>query len=75
MRKATYTVAVSTEFARKHVQEKMDAIDNIMSGILKRSMKGGIVLEKHTLEEKKAPEKDYAKEAKEALGLDIIVED
>ena len=75
VRKATYTVAVSTEFARKHVQEKMDAIDNIMSGILKRSMKGGIVLEKHTLEEKKAPEKDYAKEAKEALGLDIIVED
>lgn len=75
VRKATYTIAVSTEFARKHVQEKMDAIDNIMSGILKRSMKGGIVLEKHTLEEKKAPEKDYAKEAKEALGLDIIVED
>ena len=33
VRKATYTVAVSTEFARKHVQEKMDAIDNIMSGL------------------------------------------
>jgi DNA polymerase-3 subunit gamma/tau len=75
VRKATYTIAVSTEFARKHVQEKIDTIDNIMSGILKRSMKGGIVLERNITEEKKAPEKDYAKEAKEALGLDIIVED
>ena len=75
VRKGTYTIAVSTEFARKHVQEKMDAIDSIMSGILKRPVRGGIVLEKHTLEDKKAPEKDYAKEAKDALGLDIIVED
>ncbi len=75
VRKGTYTIAVSTEFARKHVQEKIAAIDNIMSGILKRPVKGGIVLEKHIAEENKAPEKDYAKEAKEALGLDIIVED
>ena len=75
VRKATYTIAVSTEFARKHVQEKIDTIDNIMSGILKRPVKGGIVLEKHTAEEKKVREKDYAKEAKDALGLDIIVED
>lgn len=75
VRKGTYTIAVATEFARKHVQEKIETIDSIMSGILKRPVKGGIVLEKHTLEEKKAPEKDYAREAKEALGLDIIVED
>lgn len=76
VRKSTYTIAVTTEFARKHVQEKMDTIDSIMSSILKRPMKGGIVLEKHMIrEEKPEPEKDYAKEVKDTLGLDIIVED
>ncbi len=75
VRKGTYTIAVTTEFARKHVQEKIVTIDNIMSSILKRPVRGGIVLEKHTVKEEIRPEKDYAKEAKEALGLDIIVED
>jgi len=75
VRKATYTIAVSTEFARKHVQEKIETIDSIMSGILKRSVKGGIVLEKQLEKEKTEPEKDYVREAKDALGLDIIVED
>ena len=75
VRKGTYTIAVTTEFARKHVQEKIVTIDNIMSSILKRPVRGGIVLEKHTVKEEIRPEKDYAKEAKEAFGLDIIVED
>ena len=75
VRKGTYTIAVSTEFARKHVQEKIGTIDSIMSGILKRPVRGGIVLEKHSEKEKTEPEKDYVREAKDALGLDIIVED
>ena len=75
VRKGTYTIAVSTEFARKHVQEKISTIDSIMSGILKRPVRGGIVLEKHSEKEKTEPEKDYVREAKDALGLDIIVED
>ena len=75
VRKGTYTIAVSTEFARKHVQEKISNIDSIMSGILKRPVRGGIVLEKHSEKEKTEPEKDYVREAKDALGLDIIVED
>ena len=75
VRKGTYTIAVSTEFARKHVQEKINTIDSIMSGILKRPVRGGIVLEKHSEKEKTEPEKDYVREAKDALGLDIIVED
>jgi DNA polymerase-3 subunit gamma/tau len=75
VRKGTYTIAVSTEFARKHVQEKIGTIDSIMSGILKRPVRGGIVLEKHSENEKTEPEKDYVREAKDALGLDIIVED
>ena len=75
VRKGTYTIAVSTEFARKHVQEKISTIDSIMSGILKRPVRGGIVLEKHSEKEKTEPEKDYIREAKDALGLDIIVED
>jgi DNA polymerase-3 subunit gamma/tau len=75
VRKGTYTIAVSTEFARKHVQEKIGTIDSIMSGILKRPVRGGIVLEKHSEKEKMEPEKDYVREAKDALGLDIIVED
>ncbi len=75
VRKGTYTIAVSTEFARKHVQEKIETIDSIMSGILKRPVRGGIVLEKHMEKEKTEPEKDYVREAKDALGLDIIVED
>ena len=75
VRKGTYTIAVSTEFARKHVQEKIGTIDSIMSGILKRPVIGGIVLEKHSEKEKTEPEKDYVREAKDALGLDIIVED
>ena len=75
VRRATYTVAVATDFAKRHVQEKMNIIDSIMSSILKRPMRGGIIVEKHTVEKEKAPEPDYAKEAKEALGLDIIVED
>lgn len=75
VRKGTYTIAVSTEFARKHVQEKISTIDSIMSGILKRPVRGGIVLEKHSEKEKTEPEKDYVREVKDALGLDIIVED
>ncbi len=75
VRKGTYTIAVSTEFARKHVQEKISTIDSIMSGILKRPVRGGIVLEKHSEKKKTEPEKDYVREAKDALGLDIIVED
>ena len=75
VRKGTYTIAVSTEFARKHVQEKISTIDSIMSGILKRPVRGGRVLETHSEKEKTEPEKDYVREAKDALGLDIIVED
>ncbi|MBP3758983.1 MAG: DNA polymerase III subunit gamma/tau, partial [Firmicutes bacterium] len=75
VRKGTYTIAVSTEFARKHVQEKIGTIDSIMSDILKRPVRGGIVLEKHSEKKKTEPEKDYVREAKDALGLDIIVED
>ncbi len=76
LRQSTYTISVSTDFARKHVQEKMDTIDKIVSSILRRSMKGGIVVEKHT-EVKAEPkaDRDLVKEAKDLLGLDIIVED
>ena len=75
VRQATYTVSVSTDFARKHVQEKMDIMDKIMSSILKRPMQGGIVVEKYVSGASKASEPDYAKEVKDALGLDIIVEE
>ena len=75
VRRATYTVAVATEFAKRHVQEKMNVMDSIMTAILKRPMRGGIVVEKHAPEKEKGPEPDYAKEAKDALGLEIIVED
>ena len=75
VRQGTYTISVSTDFARKHVQEKMDTIDKIMSSVLRRPMKGGIVVEKHKEFTEKKPETDYVREAKEILGLDIIVED
>ena len=75
VRQATYTIAVATDFAKRHVQEKIDLIDKIMTSILKRPMKGGIVVEKAQAVTENKPEPDYAKEAKEALGLDIIVED
>ena len=75
VRQATYTIAVSTDFAKRHVQEKMDTIDSIMSSILKRPMRGGIVVEKPNQVRETSSEPDYAREAKEALGLDIIVED
>ena len=75
VRQGTYTISVSTDFARKHVQEKMDTIDKIMSSVLRRPMRGGIVVEKHKEFTEKRPETDYVREAKEVLGLDIIVEE
>ena len=75
IRQGTYIISVATDFARKHVQEKMDTIDKIVSSILKRPMKGGIVVEKHREFVEIKPETDYVREAKEVLGLDIIVED
>ncbi|MCR4709652.1 MAG: DNA polymerase III subunit gamma/tau [Clostridiales bacterium] len=75
LRQNTYTVAVSTDFARKHVQEKMDTMDKIMTIILKRPLKGSVIVEKNTENTVKRSEPDYAREVKDALGLDIIVED
>ena len=76
LRQSTYTIAVATEFAKRHVQEKMDTVDRIMSSVLKRPMRGGIVVDKQKTEQiEMKTEPDYAKEAKDLLGLDIIVED
>ena len=75
LRQNTYTVTVSTDFARKHVQEKMDTMDKIMTIILKRPLKGSVIVEKNTENTVKRSEPDYAREVKDALGLDIIVED
>ena len=75
VRQASYTIAVNTEFARKHVQEKMDTIDKIMSSVLKRSMRGAVKVESAKDKTEKEPETDYVKEVKDKLGLDIIVED
>ncbi len=75
VRQGTYTISVATDFARKHVQEKMDTIDKIMGSILKRPMRGGIVVEKHKEYVEKKPETDYVREVRDVLGLDIIVED
>ena len=75
VRQGTYTISVTTDFAKKHVQEKINTIDKIMSSVLKRPMRGGIVIEKYTDNKEKDQEPDYAKEVKDALGLDIIVEE
>ena len=53
----------------------MDTMDKIMTIILKRPLKGSVIVEKNTENTVKRSEPDYAREVKDALGLDIIVED
>ena len=76
LRQNTYTIAVATEFAAKYVREKLDTIDKIVSSVLKRSLRGSVVVE--SLEEVKKeqePGTDYAKEIRDAIGIDIKLED
>ena len=76
LRQNTYTIAVSTEFAAKYVREKLDTIDKIISSVLKRSVRGSVIVEDpEEIAEEKAPALDFAKEIKDAIGIDIKLED
>lgn len=76
LRQNTYTVSVATEFAAKYVREKLDTIDKIISSVLKRSVRGSVVVEDpEDIVEESAPSQDYAKEIRDAIGIDIKLED
>ena len=76
LRQNTYTIAVATEFAATFVREKLDTIDKIFSSVLKRSVKGSVVVETfEEFTEESTADTDYAKEIRDAIGIDIKLED
>ena len=76
LRQNTYTIAVATEFAAKYVREKLDTIDKIVSSVLKRSLRGSVVVENlEEVKKEQEPGTDYAKEIRDAIGIDIKLED
>lgn len=76
LRQNTYTIAVATEFAAKYVREKLDTIDKIVSSVLKRSLRGSVVVENlEEVKKEQEPGTDYAKEIRDAIGIDIKMED
>lgn len=70
-----FRVSVEKEFAKKHLEEKSKDIEQIVSGILERPMKINIELVRPNENKNKNTDEEIARIAKEALGLDIIVEE
>lgn len=75
LEESVFTVSVEKEFAKKHLEEKANDIEHIVSGILERPMKISIVLSKPGEKNDKESNEEIVRITKETLGLDIIVEE